>query len=402
MEHCTKKPGDEKEIPAFGPDSIEMAMRLRIRDTIEELVRQELETALGAVKSARVGETRQGYRHGTRERTLTTSLGPTPIAMPRARVGGTDGMSHEWRSETVRRYQRRTTRVDEAILGVSLAGGNTRRIKGALAPLLRGGPLSKDAVSRLVGRLREDFETWRARDLVAEDIRYVFMDGWYPKVRIGGRRERVPVLVTLGVRANGERVVLDMRLVGDESAASWTEVVASLAARHLARPVLAVVDGNPGLTGALRSHWPGIEIQRCTAHKLRNLQAKAPARLREELTEDYRRMIYGETVAAVEQVRARFIKKWRLRCPAVVESLNEAGEELFTFLRFPASQWKALRTTNALERINEEFRRRTKTQASLPGQDAVLLLLFGLLRSGQIKLRALVGYQDMKEAKKAA
>ena len=165
---------------------------------------------------------------------------------------------------------------------------------------------------------------------------------------------------------------------------------------------MAVVDGNPGLTGALRSHWPGIAIQRCTAHKLRNVQAKAPARLREELTEDYRRMIYGETVTAVEQARARFLKKWKLRCPAVVESVNEAGDELFTFLRFPSSQWKALRTTNALERINEEFRRRTKTQASLPSQDAVLLLLFGLLRSGQIKLRALVGYQDMTEVKKAA
>jgi transposase-like protein len=85
-----------------------------------------------------------------------------------------------------------------------------------------------------------------------------------------------------------------------------------------------------------------------------------------------------------------------------VESLNEADDELFTFLRFPSSQWKALRTTNALERIHEEFRRRTKTQASLPSQDAVLLLLFGLLRSGQIKLRALDGYQDMKEVKKAA
>lgn len=402
MEHCTKKPGDEKEIPAFGPDSIEMVMRLRIRDTIEELVKQELDAALGAVKSARVGETRQGYRHGTRERTLTTSLGPTPIAMPRARVRGADGSSGEWRSETVRRYQRRTTRVDEAILGVYLAGGNTRRIKGALAPLLRGGPLSKDAVSRLIGRLREDFETWRARALADEDIRYVFMDGWYPKVRIGGRRERVPVLVTLGVRANGERVVLDMRLVGEESAASWTDVVASLVARHLARPVLAVIDGNPGLSSALRSHWPGIAIQRCTAHKLRNLQAKAPARVREELTEDYRRMIYGETVAAVEHERTRFTKKWQLRCPAVIESMKEAGDELFTFLRFPRSQWKALRTTNALERINEEFRRRTKTQASLPGQDAVLLLLFGLLRSGQVKLRALVGYQDMERVKKAA
>jgi putative transposase len=402
MEHCTRKPGDEKEIPEFGFDSIEQAMRRRIRETIEELVKEELDAALGAAKSARVGKTRQGYRHGTRERTLTTSLGPTMFAMPRARVRQADGTSTEWRSETVRRYERRTTRVDEAILGVYLAGGNSRRIKGALAPLLKGGPLSKDAVSRLVGRLREDFETWRQRDLADEDIRYVFMDGWYPKVRIGGRRERVPVLVTLGVRANGERVVLDMRLVGEESAASWTEVVASLTARHVARPVLAVIDGNPGLMSALRSHWPGIEIQRCTAHKLRNLQSKAPARLREELTEDYRRMIYGETVAAVEQQRTRFTKKWQLRCPAVVESLKEAGGELFTFLRFPRSQWKALRTTNALERINEEFRRRTKTQASLPGQDAVLLLLFGLLRSGQIKLRTLDGYQDMKEVKKAA
>jgi transposase-like protein len=177
MEHCTKKAGDGKEIPTFGADSIEMAMRLRIRDTIEELVKEELDAALGAPKSARVGATRQGYRHGTRERTLTTSLGPTTIGMPRARVQQADGARREWRSETVRRYQRRTTRVDEAILGVYLAGGNTRRIKGALAPLLRGGPRSKDAVSRLVGRLREDFETWRTRDLAGEDIRYLFMDG---------------------------------------------------------------------------------------------------------------------------------------------------------------------------------------------------------------------------------
>jgi len=402
MEHCTRKPGSEEESAAYGPDAIETRMRVRIRETIQALVEEELEAVLGAEKSARVGEARQGYRHGARERTLTTSLGPTTIAMPRARLRASDGTTMEWRSATVRRYQRRTTRVDEAILGVYLAGTNTRRIKGALAPLLRGGPLSKDAVSRLVGRLREDFETWRTRDLAHEDIRYVFMDGWYPKVRLGGRRVRVPVLVTLGVRANGERVVLDLRLAGEESAASWREVVTSLVARQLTRPVLAVIDGNPGLRTALQTEWPGIDLQRCTAHKLRNLQAKAPARLREELTEDYRRMIYAETASAIEQARARFTKKWRLRCPAVVESLEEAGAELFTFLRFPSSQWKALRTTNALERINEEFRRRTKTQASLPGHEAVVLLLFGLLRSGQVKLRALVGYQDLEQVNKAA
>jgi len=262
--------------------------------------------------------------------------------------------------------------------------------------------LSKDAVSRLVGRLAEDFETWRGRDLAGDQIQYLIMDGWYPKVRIGKRRERVPVLVTLGVCGDGERVVLDVRLAGDESTAAWRDVIRSLVDRHVGVPRLAMIDGSAGLAAALREQWPSLAIQRCTAHKLRNLEAKAPVRLREELAEDYRRMIYAETRALVDQARVRFTKKWRLRCPAVVECLQEAGDDLFTFLSFPKPQWKALRTTNALERINGEFRRRTKTQASLPSQDSVLLLLFGLLRSGQVKMRKIDGWQEMERVKQAA
>jgi len=379
--------GEGREV---GADTIECVMRERVRDTIERIVKEELDAALGAARSVRVGEARAGYRHGTRARTLTTSLGATTITMPRARLATPDGGTTEWASAAVPRYQRRTARVDEAILGVYLSGGNTRRLKGALAPLLRGGPLGKDAVSRLVGRLAADFETWRQRALGTEDIRYLFCDGWYPCVRIGKRRERVPILV-----ASGERVVLDLRLVGQESAAGWRDAIDALVARGLRAPVLAVVDGNPGLHTALRTQWPALPIQRCTVHKLRNLQAKAPVRMREEIAEDYRRMIYGETREAVEKARVAFTKKWRLRCAPVVASFEEAGDELFTFLRFPASQWKALRTTNALERINEEFRRRTKTQGLLPTEDAVLLLLFGLLRSGHIKLRRLDGWQEI-------
>ena len=382
--------------------SLEAAFRLRARVWIDAIVEEEIAAALGAAPSARVGAARQGYRHGTRERTLTTSLGPTTFAMPRARVSTDEGATAEWRSELVPRYQRRSERVDEAILGVYLSGTNTRRIKGALAPLLRGGPLSKDAVSRLVGRLAEDFETWRRRDLAEDSIRYLIMDGWYPKVRIGQRRERVPVLVTLGVRGDGERVVLDMRLAGDESTAAWRDVIRSLVDRQIGVPRLAMIDGSAGLAAALREQWPSLAIQRCTAHKLRNLTAKAPVRLREELAEDYRRMMYAETRALVDQARVRFTKKWRLRCPAVIECLQEAGDDLFTFLSFPKAQWKALRTTNALERINGEFRRRTKTQASLPSQDAVLLLLFGLLRSGQVKMRKIDGWHEMERAERAA
>jgi len=370
---------------AFGPDTIEQYMREEVREKLEKIIEEEVMLALGAGRYERVGEERRGYLHGKRQRTLTTSLGPTRFEMPRARLKIEDGGTTEWSSRIVPRYQRRTRRIDEAILGVYLSGSNTRRIRGALAPLLKGGPLSKDAVSRLVARLKEDFTAWRDRDLSSEDIRYVFLDGWYPKVRIGKKRDRVPVLVILGIRGDGSRVLLDMCLAGEESCASWGELIDNLVRRHMNAPRLAIIDGNAGVEAALLKQWAKIEIQRCTAHKLRNLKSKAPARMQEELAEDYRRMIYADNPEAVDQQRQRFVKKWKLLCPAVIDSLNEAGDHLFTFTKFPRSQWKSLRTTNALERVNEEFRRRTKTQSSLPNADAVLLLLFGLLKTGQIR-----------------
>src|SRR6202048_3764077 len=418
-----------------GEGTLEELMRERIRATIEAIVDEELKGALGAAPSQRVGSVRAGYRHGKRLRTLTTSLGATTIAMPRARIEDDDGRRREWRSQIIPRYQRRTERVDEAILGLYLSGTNTRRLRGALAPLLRGAPLSKDAVSRLMGRLREDFAAWAQRDLGELRIRYLFLDGWYPRVRIGKKRVRVPVLVTLGVCAagrrvvlelwvgvvgmgkkrvrvpvlvtlgvcaDGRRVVLDLRLAGVESEQAWLDAVRSLAARNLGTPRLAVIDGNPGLAAALKVQWPTLAIQRCTNHKLWNLLAKAPAHLREELAEDYRRMIYASSREAGGQARGGFLRKWKLRCKAVSASFEEAGDELFTFTAFPSSQWKALRTTNALERINEEFRRRTKTQASLPSEEAVLFLLFGLLRSGQVRLRRLVGWQDLTSSQMEA
>lgn len=378
----------------FGADTLETVIRQRVRAIIEAVVEEELEAVLSA-KSYERNETRRGYRHGVRERTVTTSLGPTAISVPRARLEESEGGSQEWSSAVLPRYQRRTQRVDEAVLGVYLTGANTRRIKGALAPLLRGAPLGKDAVSRLVGRLSEQFEAWQKRDLSALKVVYTWHDGWYPRVRIGRQRVRVPVLVTLGATESGQRVVVDMRLAGQETAVAWREVLEQLSSRGLGIPRLAIIDGNPGLRRALEEYWPAVAVQRCTMHKLMNLQAKAPTALREELTEDYRRMIYAPSAAEVQSARASFVRKWRGRCSGVVVSLQEAGEELFTFLKFPVSQWKALRTTNALERVNEEFRRRTKTQASLPCEQAVLLLLYGLLSSGQIKLRRIDGWEHM-------
>ena len=203
--------------------------------------------------------------------------------------------------------------------------------------------------------LARGFAAWAQRDLGELKIRYLFLDGWYPRMRIGKKRVRVPVLVTLGVCADGRRVVLDLRLAGVESANAWLDAVRSLGARNLGAPLLAVVDGNPGLAAALRVQWPQMALQRCTNHKLWNLLAKAPAHLREELAEDYRQIIYAESRESVEHARIGFARKWKLRCKTISASFEEAGDELFTFPAFPISQWKALRTTNALERIDEEF-----------------------------------------------
>jgi putative transposase len=296
----------EKKGLTWGADTIEAEIRERVRGMIEATVGEDLESALGAGRSQRVGAARTGYRHGARERQLTTSLGKTTIKLPRARLKDADGVEIEWHSRIIRRYQRRTERVDGALLGTYLSGINTRRLHGALSPLLRGAPLSKDAVSRPVGRLRDEFTVWSERDLAAEEVCYIFMDGRYPRVRIGKKRTRVPVLVTLGVCTDGRRIVLDIRIAGQESEAAWRELVQSLVKRNLGTPPLAVIDGNPGLQAALRAQWPEIAIQRCTNHKLRNLLAKAPAHMREEVAEDYRRVVYGETREGVEQARASF------------------------------------------------------------------------------------------------
>lgn len=293
MERDNRRAGAAKAA-GFDADSIEVAMRARVRETIERVVAEELTAVLGAQRSERTMG-RQGYRHGTRTRVLTTSLGPSAFALPRARLPQATGGTTEWQSHTIRRYQRRTARVDQAIVGCYLAGANTRRIRAALRPLLRGGPLAKDAVSRLVGRLKGDFEAWRTRDLAADDLRYLFFDGWYPTIQLGKRCVRVPVLVTLGVRGTGERVVVDLQLAGAESTTAWQGVVQRLVARHVGTPALAVIDGNPGLADALRRTWPSLAIQRCTVHKLRNLEAKVPRHLQEELREDYRRMMYAES-----------------------------------------------------------------------------------------------------------
>jgi transposase-like protein len=185
--------------------------------------------------------------------------------------------------------------------------------------------------------------------------------------------------------------------MGGESEAAWRALLDNLVSRGLQTPDLVIVDGGAGLDKALAALWPEMAVQRCTVHKHRNLIAHAPERLHEEVSADYNDMIYAATPKEIEVKRKAFLRKWRLKCKAVADSLEEAGDRLFTFTRFPPSQWKSIRTTNGIERLQEEFKRRIKTQTVLPCAETAAMLFWALLASGQIVMRKVDGWKSIAD-----
>jgi len=377
----------------MGPDPLTEALRGKIREMILALTEAELKEVLVARPYERSAE-RQGYRHGRKLRSITTGLGAAVIELPRARLIE-DGREREWQSRLIRRYERRAPSVDCALLGAYLAGANGRRIRGALSPLLRGAPLSKSAISRIVGRLQGLFSSWRERSLKAFPLTVLYLDAIALRVRIANKVLSAPVLVALGVGQGGQKEVLDLELLMSESTSCWNGFVEGLISRGLGRPRLVVIDGNKGLRAAVEESWPKVAVQRCTVHKLRNLERYVPRHALEEMRSDYHRIIRADSLDEGRKAYREFILKWKKLAPKVAASLEEGGQELLTFYSFPKNQWKSLRTTNVIERLNGEFRRRVKTQGSLPDAQAAERLLFGLLVSGQIHMRRIDGWREL-------
>jgi transposase-like protein len=259
----------------------------------------------------------------------------------------------------------------------------------ALAALF-GGAVGKDTVSRVWRKTKGDWDAWNARSLEDEPIIRLILDGTVVRVRLDKKSTAISLLVALGVRAHGQKVLL-------ASEAAWRALLDNLVSRGLKTPELVIVDGGSGLDKALAALWPDAPVQRCTVHKHRNLLAHAPERLHEEVSADYTDMIYAATAREIEAKRKAFLRKWRLKCRAVADSLEEAADRLFTFSRFPPSQWKSIRTTNAIERLHEEFKRRIKTQTVLPSAETAAMLFWALLASGQIIMRKVDGWASLAE-----
>jgi putative transposase len=382
-------------------DPIETGLRERVRGFIEEMIRGELDEALARPRYGRREKRAAGaaagvagHRHGSRMRSLTGTFGKVEITVPRARLATADGKTSEWRSKALPAYQRRTLMADAVIAGAYLAGTNTRRVRRALKALFAGA-VGKDTVSRVWRKVKSDWDAWNARSLADEPIVRLILDGTAVRVRLDRKATSISLLVVIGVRADGQKVLLSVKSMGGESSEAWRTVLDDLIERGLRKPELLIVDGGKGLEQALAAAWDEVPTQRCTVHKHRNLLAHAPERLHEEITADYTDVIYAASAAEVQRRRQAFLRKWRLKCKAVADSLEEAGERLFTFIRLPPSQWRSIRTTNAIERLHEEFKRRIKTQTVLPSADTAAMLFWALLASGQIAMRKVDGWQTL-------
>jgi putative transposase len=384
-------------------DPVEVGLRQRIRGFIEEMIAAELDAVLARPRYERRAKNSGdggaapgvvGHRHGRRTRTLMGTFGKAEITVPRARLVAADGKTTEWHSKALRKYQRRTVAADALIAGAYLSGTNTRRVRRALAALF-GGAVSRDTVSRVWRKVKSDWDAWNARSLADEPIVRLILDGTAVKVRLDRKATSISLLVVIGVRADGQKVLLAVKDMGSESAAAWRTVLDDLVKRGLRRPELLIIDGGAGLESALAAVWGDVAAQRCTVHKHRNLLAHAPERLHEEISADYNDMIYAKTREEIETRRKAFIRKWRLKHRAVADSLEEAGDKLFTFARLPPDQWKSVRTTNAIERLHEEFKRRIKTQTVLPSAETAAMLFWALLASGQISMRKVDGWQTL-------
>jgi putative transposase len=411
MKNITRKsdssqPAAETAVYLFDDwfDPIEAGVRDRVREFIQAMVEGELDAALMRPRYGRRSQSSSGdadgpvgitgHRHGHRSRSLMGTFGRTEIAVPRARLDGPDGQTTEWKSKILRAYQRRTLAADALIASTYLAGTNTRRVRRALAALF-GGAVGKDTVSRVWRKVKADWEAWNARSLAQEPIVRLILDGTVVRVRLDRKATSISLLVVIGVREDGQKVLLALKNMGGETTEAWRAVLDDLVDRGLRRPAFLIVDGASGLEKAIAAVWDGVPVQRCTVHKHRNLLAHAPERLHDEITTDYTDMIYAATPEQIETRRKAFIRKWRLRHHPVADCLEEAGDRLFTFTRLPPSQWRSARTTNAIERLHEEFKRRIKTQTVLPSADTAAMLFWALLASGQINMRKVDGWQTL-------
>jgi putative transposase len=348
---------------------------------VGRLARYMLQVAIEAEATAFLG--REHYRRGERQRVgwrngyepkqVQSEAGPLELAMPQLR-----GTEERFRPQMTERLQTRTADLESLVRGMYVRGLSTQDVSALYADTFGGGRMSKSTVSRVTQQLNQDFETWRRRDLSALRVVYLFLDGQYHAAR-QGTDEKEGVLSAYALLEDGQPVLLHLDVGPRESYDAWLSFLQDLVGRGLSEPLLVVMDGAPGLVKAVKRVWPRAHRQRCLAHKMRNILAKLP-RLMQSKMKGLVHQVFGAPTYAAALKRGRdLIAKFKDRYPAAMECLERDLEECVTYLQFPEAHHQRIRTTNRLERLNGETRRRTKVIPRFPTERSCLSLLYASL-----------------------
>jgi len=354
-----------------------------IKTELKELVRQSVQEVLNSLLDAEADqltnahkyertEGRQDTRAGHYTRKLLTGAGEVELEVPKLRT-----LTFE--SAIIERYRRRESSVEEALVEMYLAGVSTRRIED-ITELLWDAKLSAGTVSRLNGKVYEQIEAWRKRPL-ERTYPYVFLDGVYLKRNWGGEYENVAILIAMAVNERGEREVIGATEGMKEDKESWLAFLRHLKERGLQGTQLFTADKCTGLIESMAEVFPQARYQRCVVHFYRNIFSVVPRKKVKE-TAAMLKAIHAQEdkVAALKKLGDVTEKLQEMKLYDAAQKVEAAAIETLTYMDFPREHWRRIRTNNAIERLNREIKRRTKSIGAFPEGRSALMLVCARLR----------------------
>ena len=355
------------------PEKIFEMIRVEVRENVGEYLSELMDLERTRFLEREWYEHGQGdvnHRNGSYPRNFALKgIGEVQVEVPRDRKG-------EFKTRVIPRSKRYEDELRQDLSFMFLTGVSTRSLS-MISTRLLGHKISPTEVSNANKKLIDGVEKWRTRDLSGESIKYIFLDGVNFDMRIDGSIEKVPVLVAIGVTKTGRKLVLGFQAGDKESAPTWREFFKDLKGRGLDgnNMVLGVMDGLPGLEKVFKEEFPKAKVQRCQVHVARNVLAKVPKKLKKAVADDMRSIFYASSKKKAMEFFAIFKDRWQQDLPSAVKCLENSLQACLTFFICPEEEWISLRTSNIIERLNKEFKRRTKSMEIVAGENACYTLL---------------------------
>lgn len=365
-------------------DPIEELGRYAARLVLTSYLHAEVTEHLGAGLYERTKE-RRGSRNGTRARKVSLGLGAVEVDYPKVRQ-----TEEAFRSGILRAWQRKSATLLGTLPNLYVEGLSTRDYERALGDLWEGTGMSRSTVSRANEAIKEGFQKWRRRKLEGEEIAYLFLDGYYEAVRFGTKGKEA-LLIVHGIRADGSRVLLGVYLGEHESTESWKLALQDVVARGLKRPWMVISDGNPGLIRAVKDTWgKKLARQRCIVHKTRNVLSRIPKAEQAGIRREINKIFYAPSLKEALKEARRFADKYKNIYPSAVETLGRDLADSLTFFRMPPRHWARIRTSNPLERVLKEVRRRTRVIGRFPTEISALSLVWSVMDEDSKRWRGII------------